>query len=187
MAEFKRQQRERGFNIIELMVVLAIISILAVIAMPVYQGYATRAKVSEGINAAGGLQTEIAEFYNTNQFFPQDGGTFRGTAGNNESFFSGNYVKSIVIESCQIKVIFDLADLGETTLKVKPWYDSGLYIWSYNNQDSDAIDSDWLPSSTRSLLISEEEKPTETATHCCGTRNASGEFQKVDGEGGACS
>jgi len=58
--------RQQGFTLIELMIVVAILGILAAIAIPAYQDYACRARVSEGIVAATPAKTGVAEyFFNT--------------------------------------------------------------------------------------------------------------------------
>jgi type IV pilus assembly protein PilA len=62
---------QKGFTLIELMIVIAIIGILAAIAIPAYQDYTVRSKVSELIVAASPCKTAISEFWGTNsQTFP---------------------------------------------------------------------------------------------------------------------
>src|SRR4051812_31656817 len=61
---------EQGFTLIELMIVVAIIGILAAIAIPAYQDFTIRSKVTELINAAGVCKTSIAEYYQAKGAFP---------------------------------------------------------------------------------------------------------------------
>ena len=68
-AQYKKQA-QKGFTLIELMIVVAIIGILAAVALPAYKDYTVRAKVTELILAASSGKTEVAEFYQTNGAFP---------------------------------------------------------------------------------------------------------------------
>jgi type IV pilus assembly protein PilA len=61
---------QKGFTLIELMIVVAIIGILAAIAIPAYQNYTIRAQVTEGLSLSDGWKTGIAEFYAQNGSFP---------------------------------------------------------------------------------------------------------------------
>jgi type IV pilus assembly protein PilA len=72
-----KRQLQKGFTLIELMIVVAIIGILAAVALPAYQDYTVRAKVSEGLVLASGLKPLVAD--NTTNGTPDaDGGLFKG-------------------------------------------------------------------------------------------------------------
>ncbi|MFM6989237.1 MAG: pilin [Arenimonas sp.] len=59
-----------GFTILELMLVIAIVGVLAAIAIPIYQDYRVRANITEAMQRAGSLKNAVAEYYFTNDEFP---------------------------------------------------------------------------------------------------------------------
>jgi type IV pilus assembly protein PilA len=93
---------QKGFTLIELMIVVAIIAILAAIAIPQYQNYLIRTQVSEGMNLADGAKTAVAEFYNNKGYFPTDN---KSAGLPTPASINGKYVTSVDAGGTQGKII----------------------------------------------------------------------------------
>ncbi len=84
----------KGFTLIELMIVVAIVAILAAVALPIYQDYVARSQVSEGMAGAGAMKTSITEFYIAQGAFPQKG-VYDEPGANATTTVAGRYTKSV--------------------------------------------------------------------------------------------
>ncbi|HFB3006223.1 TPA: pilin, partial [Neisseria gonorrhoeae] len=85
---------QKGFTLIELMIVIAIVGILAAVALPAYQDYTARAQVSEAILLAEGQKSAVTEYYLNNGEWPSDNSA-AGVASS--SSIKGKYVKSVTV------------------------------------------------------------------------------------------
>jgi type IV pilus assembly protein PilA len=89
---------QKGFTLIELMIVIAIIGILAAIAIPAYQNYTIRSQVTEGLSLADGFKTTVSEFFAQNGSMPA-GTSASGSATTIavQGTVSGKYVSGITV------------------------------------------------------------------------------------------
>ncbi|HFB5679875.1 TPA: pilin [Neisseria gonorrhoeae] len=85
---------QKGFTLIELMIVIAIVGILAAVALPAYQDYTARAQVSEAILLAEGQKSAVTEYYLNNGIWPENNDK-AGVAS--PSDIKGKYVESVTV------------------------------------------------------------------------------------------
>ncbi|EPH9049075.1 pilin, partial [Neisseria gonorrhoeae] len=85
---------QKGFTLIELMIVIAIVGILAAVALPAYQDYTARAQVSEAILLAEGQKSAVTEYYLNNGIWPENN-TSAGVASSDK--IKGKYVQKVEV------------------------------------------------------------------------------------------
>jgi type IV pilus assembly protein PilA len=167
-ARTSRQSRA-GFTFVELLIVVAIMSILSAIAIPAYRIYVLRAKVAESLMFLGDAKISINEFYSRWGRMPADNSE-AGLRPSEE--LRGSYLRSLEVRD---GVMVATMALGhdhdhpeiERSLSFRPWVNAEApgrpIIWSCGAQDPDApagyhvigevaanpVDSKWLPSICR--------------------------------------
>jgi type IV pilus assembly protein PilA len=115
-----KRAAQKGFTLIELMIVVAIIGILAAIALPAYQDYTARAQASEPLTSTGGIRADLAVFYSENNAFPAAGSDIHtATAALAGKYFAAGGATLGAADGV-ISVVFNAGALNGQTMTLTP-------------------------------------------------------------------
>lgn len=145
------KRAQQGFTLIELMIVVAIIGILAAVAIPAYQDYTVRAKVTEGLSLASSAKTGVSEYWASEGGLPS---TNASVGLPTSTSINGNSVRSVAVGASGV-ITVTMAGTGlptnvaGDTLTLTPDTASGRIKWACGSGSSGGIETKYLPSECR--------------------------------------
>jgi len=136
------KKQQSGFTLIELMIVVAIVGILAAIAVPAYQDYTVRGKITEALGLLAAAKTSVSTYRLTQANMPASN-TDAGIGTNIRS----DYVRSVDVGAGGvITVVLNGTNVGQSgTITFTPTYSRGTVNWACTS----TLDNQYLPSNCR--------------------------------------
>ena len=142
------RKTQKGFTLIELMIVVAIIGILAAVAIPMYLDYTVRAQAGEGINLSSGAKAAVTEYYQDQGAFPADNATAGIEAAGN---ITGKYITQVQVTAGGLIVVTYGNDVNTkilgATLTMTPTDNQGSVAWACTGDA--VLVAKWLPPACR--------------------------------------
>jgi len=140
---------QKGFTLIELMIVVAIIAILAAIAIPAYQNYLIRSQVTEGVTLMDGAKVALTEYHaNYGTFPPSNQSAGLGAAAS----ITGKYVTSVTVQSAAPQITSVFGSNANSAITTKNVTLTGTVPATTENIHwtcGGSVDPKYLPSSCR--------------------------------------
>lgn len=155
------KQVQKGFTLIELMIVVAIIGILAAVAIPAYQDYIARSQMSEAMTLASGLKTNVSEVFSQKGECPEN--ETNGISAADD--INGNYVAQVEVGGdaddeggCTITATMKDSGVangiqGETLMLTLSNADKGSYKWKCES----SADDKYLPSACQADAADDDD------------------------------